>query len=365
MNHGGCELIEAMLKIDGPWGDGLGWALRGLLDTMPGEQKVLEYAHQWLNQVSSQELDDSDFEAIVAVLSEGAPIPVGCEGLLNRVLTHLEGEGRPELWLLAAEGENDALQRIGRSRLLAWYQQAAFGGLADRSVLARSRAPEVEAILWVARERDEPLSQGAETWILSAIRHSWRAMPPLGKALARTSWSAQGWQELSSLLRYGSVDAQRHEEWKYSRLELLATHFAFERRAPETGNNDEELLTVLKKATLDGILEGDWYQANRAIYLLPDIAEAAQGAEIEAVIFALLRAADDPRIEVAHGAAYCASLLMHREAELPREIFEAAVKVDEKLRSDPCAIIQRQRQYGEAIGKRGKAGVNGEASLGV
>lgn len=365
MNHGGSELVEAMLKIGGPWKERVGWALRVLLVVTPREQKILEFALRWLEQVSSQDLNDSEFAPLVGVLSEIADVPTAFSEPLDRAIAYLQVQGEPELWLLAAEGENETLQQVGRSRLLDWYQQENFGSLADGSIFARSHTREVEAILWAAREQKEPLSSSAEDWILNAVRHSWRSLPPLGKALARASWSARGWQELGSLLRYGSVDAQRNEEWKYCRIELLATHFTAERYAPKTGDGDDELLTVLKKVALDAIFEGDWYQANRAIYLLPDIAEEAQGAEIDAVILALRRAADDLRIEVAHGAAYGASLLRHREAELPRQIFEAVVEVDEKLKSDSCAIIQRQRQYGEAIGRRGKASVDSGEHLGA
>jgi hypothetical protein len=76
--------------------------------------------------------------------------------------------------------------------------------------------------------------------------------------------------------------------------------------------------------------------------------------EVDAVAAALRAAADDVRISTVHGAAFVSGYLLEQAKlrPIPEVIVAAAEEVAQELGDDPLAMVQRQRIFGAARGKR-------------
>ncbi len=110
-------------------------------------------------------------------------------------------------------------------------------------------------------------------------------------------------------------------------------------------------LDILLDHTLLAILDESDSVANYAAYgVLRYAVRARKPHDIRRISNALLRIAHDPRVDVRGAAAYAGTYLPGQK-DIAGEICMMALDIDERLKMDPYAVIQRQRIYGVLDGR--------------
>ncbi len=143
--------------------------------------------------------------------------------------------------------------------------------------------------------------------------------------------------------------------WLVARLNLVLAALRNETARPSLFDDSPDGLGFLRRTVVDALGSGDGVLANHAAYGLASLSlHVESDEEAEAIAVALVAAADDVRINVAHGAAFGAHFLIEqaKQQTVHERIRAASEEVVTELKDDPLAAVQRQAQFGKARGQQ-------------
>jgi hypothetical protein len=346
-DKGGLRLLRAVVQgRDTLLVARIGWLLCSLLDTAPrGELRKL--CRAWLKRT---DLDLSDDDTLRAAVSLLAALP---ENAASAPTLMRAAKQKPSLGLVVGVLQPNArpsMRRWANSLLDAWVDRRAWKEKKTwRSLGSRDDVIEAHCLVSVVRRSPER-REACLSRLLQLFDASWDTLPAVGEVLHPTYWGHH-WSSLLEVLRVGG-HARVPKSWLLARIQLVADALNADAHTRTHLINSRDL-TFLRSAVIDAIAHGDSVLANNAVYVLPPLARwTKDAAELAAVRTALLAAAEDIRIGVAHGAAFTAGYV-HALSEYERldaNLVQVARGMANKFKTDSLAIVRRQAVFGRAKG---------------
>jgi SIR2-like domain len=322
------------------------WAARLLQKKLPSNRSYLQGVYSAATHLAHiLAPDDGAREEVVsmALTASAAQDPEGRQGLtlggpMGAWISLIEAGAVPQSPIMAEaavslwtklDGTWDETLRIARSNSHATWPYVGFLAVWIASGMANPLPAARERLLLLVQAAPEYLSLCAEILSPTHWGHLW---DPFVDLVWKHSSGGDGTDPVAA--RLGAVDLLRR--WAAA-------------PAPDLAELSADLGFLIDIALLAAGNESPAI-ANHAAYGITGYASRARSpADIRRIVGGLRRLATDPRPGVRGAAAYAGKRLPLMD--VANEVRAVALKIDGDLSTDPYAIIQRQRVFGELDGR--------------
>lgn len=349
LSKGGVRFVASVCQPKPcGWSENVGWALFSLLQLCPEDPDVQKITRAWLRGHRSK-LAEGDCStaalALFGVLEGPRPCLDVVEEELRARQTRREYPSLRKLLIAAAGPRDSTLRSWAAGELEAWAEKRGWRKPRRiRSFGTLDENTEAQALVLVLQRRPD-LSKRCTPRLLELMDVTWDVLDDLGPILSPEVWG-KDWGVLVERLIAGGHRRDANS-WQVGRLRLL-TRSAYQSKQrfvlPEE-------LRFLVWAAADAVGHGDSSVANNAVYALCSVGRYIEREDHSiAVCSALRSAADDVRVDVAHGAAFAAGYLstLGKKGHVHASVLDCTRELTRALSDDPSAKISRQLQFGRA-----------------